>query len=90
MKNPEVEGFVLLVLKNAIKMYVNHGIKANRTYTPKNMLLKAGEITGKSYKRGELPVALADLQSKYDEILAAQQKEVDHQVDFQYHHIGRD
>lgn len=86
----EVNTFVLVILKAAIKLYVNTGMKANRAYTPSNMLAKAGEFTGKIYKRGQLPIALADLQAKYDEILAARQKEVDHQVDFQYHRIGHD
>lgn len=67
----EVNTFVLVTLKAAIKMYVNTGMKANRAYTPTNMLAKAGELTGKTYKRGQLPTALADLQTKYDEILAA-------------------
>lgn len=86
----EVNVFVLVALKVAIKLYMDTGMKANRAYTPTRMLVKAGEFTGKIYKRGQLPIALADLQAKYDEILAAQQKEIDHQVDFQYHRIGRD
>ena len=86
----EVNTFVLVILKSAIKLYINTGMKANRAYTPTNMLAKAGEFTGKTYKRGQLPIAHDDLQAKYDEILATRQKEVDHQVDFQYHRIGRD
>lgn len=86
----EINTFVLVTLKSAIKMYVNHGIKANRAYTPTAMLAKAGELLGKEYKRGQLPQALTDLQARYDEIVAARQAAVDHEVDFQYHRIGRD
>lgn len=64
----EINMFVLITLKSAIKLYIKTGMKANRAYTPTNMLRKAGEILGKTYKRGELPLALADLQAKYDEV----------------------
>jgi hypothetical protein len=65
----EVNTFVLVVLKNAIKLYVNTGMKANRAYTPANMLAKAGEFTGKTYKRGQLQIAHDDLQLLYQDIL---------------------
>lgn len=65
----EVNTYVLVVLKAAIKLYINTGMKANRAYTPKNMLVKAAEFTGKKYKRGQLQLAFDDLQSKYEEIL---------------------
>lgn len=58
----QVNRYVAVVLKSAIKLYINTGMKANRAYTPKNMLAKAGEFTGKTYKRGQLSVALADLE----------------------------
>ena len=67
----EINTFVLVTLKAAIKLYVRTGMKANRAYTPTNMLAKAGEILGKKYKRGQLPQALEDLQARYDEIVAA-------------------
>jgi len=69
----EINVFVLITLKSAIKLYVKTGVKANRAYTPTNMLAKAGEILGKTYKRGQLPLALVDLQAKYDAILADNQ-----------------
>ncbi len=65
----EVNTFVLVVIKNAIKLYVNTGMKANRDYTPTNMLKKAGEFTGKVYRRGQLQLALDDLTKMYDDIL---------------------
>jgi hypothetical protein len=65
----EVNTFVLIALKNAIKLYVNTGMKANRAYTPANMLAKASEFTGKTYKRGQLQIAYDDLQAIYEDIL---------------------
>lgn len=65
----EVNTFALIVLKRAIKLYIQTGMKANRAYTPKNMLAKAGELLGKTYKRGQLQQAHDDLQAKFDEIL---------------------
>lgn len=65
----EVNTFVLVALKGAIKLYVATGMKANRAYTPTNMLRKAGELTGKTYKRGQLEQAGDDLQALYEDIL---------------------
>ncbi len=65
----EVNSYVLVVLKNAIKLYLRTGMKANRAYTPTNMLAKAGEFTGKTYKRGQLQQAFDDLEAKYQEIV---------------------
>ena len=70
----EVNTFVLVVLKNAIKLYLGTGMKANRSYTPANMLAKASEFTGKTYKRGQLEVAYNDLQTMYEEILKERNK----------------
>jgi hypothetical protein len=57
----QIDRYTAIVLKTAIKMYVECGIQANKLYTPKNMLRKAGEITGKTYKRGQLAIAHTDL-----------------------------
>lgn len=62
-----VNTYVAVVLKSAIKLYAKTGIKANRAYTPTNMLAKAGEITGKKFKRGQFDAAVEAL----DEWLAA-------------------
>ena len=42
-----------LVIAKALKLYANTGIKANRAYTPTNMLNVATEITGRKFKRGQ-------------------------------------
>jgi hypothetical protein len=70
----EVDSFVLVAIKGAIKFYLKTGFTVNRSYTPTNMLRKAGEITGKKYKRGQLQIALDDLQQMFDEIVSGGQK----------------
>jgi hypothetical protein len=52
-----------IIMKAAIKMHLEHGIQANRAYTPANMLRAAGSITGKTYNRGQLKQAFIDLGS---------------------------
>lgn len=65
---PEQVGtYVMVVLKSAISLYLKTGMKANSAYTPTNMLRKAGEITGKTYKRGQLQMAYDDLAKKLEE-----------------------
>lgn len=49
------------VLRSAIKLYLKTGMRANRMYTPTNMLFAAGTYTGKTYKRGQLQQAFDDL-----------------------------
>jgi hypothetical protein len=49
--------FQAIAVKGAIKLYINTGMKANRAYTPTNMLATAGRITGKTFKRGQLQAA---------------------------------
>lgn len=66
---PEQVGtYVMVVLKSAISLYLKTGMKANRDYTPTNMLRKAGEITGKTYKRGQLQLAYDDLTKKLEDL----------------------
>lgn len=55
------ERFRYGVLLIAIKMYLKTGMKYTRTYTPKNMMLVVGQLTGKTYKRTELRQAGQDL-----------------------------
>lgn len=64
----QVNTFVMITLKSAIKLYIQTGMKANRAYTPMNMLAKAGELLGKTYKRGQLQQAHDDLAAKLEEI----------------------
>jgi hypothetical protein len=55
MSNPQV--FQCLTLAAAIELYANTGIKANRSYTPTNMLRTAANLTGKTFKRGQFKAA---------------------------------
>jgi hypothetical protein len=57
----QVSTYVVIVIKNAIDLYLKTGMKANRAYTPTNMLRTAGYYTGKQYKRGQLKQARDDL-----------------------------
>lgn len=38
------------VVASALRLYARTGIKANRAYTPKNMIATAAKITGKQFK----------------------------------------
>lgn len=62
-----VSTFQAIVIKNAIKLYRATGMKANRLYTPANMLATAGAIVGKKYKRGQLEQAQTDLEAWLEE-----------------------
>jgi hypothetical protein len=60
--NPKaINAYVALVLASAIDLYVKTGMKANRAYTPTNMLKTASRLTGRQYKRNQLRQAAADL-----------------------------
>jgi hypothetical protein len=63
--------FAAAALRSAINLYVKTGLKANRAYTPSNMLAAASRITGKPYKRGGLKRASADLDLWIDAMKAA-------------------
>lgn len=58
----EISMFQALAIKGALKLYVNTGIKANRAYTPSNMLAMVTKITGKKFKRGQNAQALKELE----------------------------
>ncbi len=49
------------VIASALRLYAQTGMKANRAYTPSNMLAAATQITGKTYKRGHYLRAAFDL-----------------------------
>lgn len=51
-----------VVLKGALKMWVNHKIKPSRAWTPARMLAKATEITGVKFKRGQYLKAIEALE----------------------------
>lgn len=67
-----VNVFALIALKGAIKMYAKHKIKANRMYTPTNMLAAAEKATGKKYKRGAWDQMMQDL----DKVIATARSQV--------------
>lgn len=61
-----VQTYQAIALRQGLKLYAACGIKPNRTWTPTNMLRAAGQITGKSYKRGEYLRAAEDLATWID------------------------
>ena len=52
-----VEVFRARTIASALRLYAKTGIKANRAYTPTNMLTAASQITGKTFKRGQFEQA---------------------------------
>ena len=57
-----VSVYVAITLKHGINLYMKTGMKPNRAWTPSAMLAKAGEITGKTFKRGQYQQAIDALQ----------------------------
>lgn len=55
-----------LAVASALRTYAKTGMKVNSAYTPKNMLATASKITGKTYERGDLEKAAADLKAWAD------------------------
>ena len=51
-----------IAIKSGLKLYADTGMKPNRAWTPTAMLATAGNITGKTYKRGQFREAIADLE----------------------------
>lgn len=56
-----VELYRAMSLRSAIDLYASSKLKMTRQLTPSLMLQLAGEITGKSYKRGQYSQASDDL-----------------------------
>ncbi len=48
-----VEVFRARTIASALRLYAKTGMKANRAYTPSNMLAAATQITGQKFKRGQ-------------------------------------
>lgn len=57
-----VSMYVAITLKHGLKMYAATGIKPNRLWTPKAMMTKAAEITGKKFKARDYMAASAALE----------------------------
>lgn len=62
----QINMFVVITLKSAIKLYWKTGMRANRAYTPTRMKAKAEELTGKKFKRGDWSAMVDALQEKID------------------------
>lgn len=58
-----VRVFAATALKVALKHYRPGGMLVNRAYTPSQMLLTAGNYTGKHYSRGQYQQAATDLEA---------------------------
>jgi len=56
-----IDTFRAFVIASALRLYAKTGMKANRAYTPSNMLAAASAMTGKKYKRGQYEQAANDL-----------------------------
>lgn len=60
----EVNRFAMIAVKNAIKLYKNTGMKANRAYTPTNMRAFVEKNTGKKFKARDWDGMIAALEEK--------------------------
>lgn len=49
--------FQAFVIASALELYAKTGMKANRSYTPTNMIKAANAITGHVYRRGQYMAA---------------------------------
>lgn len=58
-----VEVFRAAAICSALYLYAEHGIKANRAYTPKAMMAAAAQITGKKFKARDYKGAHAALKA---------------------------
>lgn len=59
--------FQIVVIKGAIKLYKNTGMKANRAYTPTNMRRTAENLTGKKFKARDWDGMIAALEALLEE-----------------------
>jgi len=57
-----IKSFRMLVIRNALRAYVKHGMRVNRGYTPARMVKAASEFTGKTYTARQTAIALADME----------------------------
>jgi len=53
-------------LTSGLSLYAKTGMRPNRAWTPSAMLKAAGGITGRTYRRGEYTLAVADLTAWLD------------------------
>ncbi len=57
----DIDRFRAIVLRSALKLYRDTGIRANRAYTPTAMLATTGQLTGRTFKRGQYSEAIEAL-----------------------------
>jgi hypothetical protein len=48
-----IEMYRMTVIRTALKLYMNTGMKANTMYTPSNMLAAISKKSGKQYKKSK-------------------------------------
>ena len=48
-----IELYRMTVIRTALKLYMNTGMKANTMYTPGNMLAAISKKSGKTYKKSK-------------------------------------
>lgn len=48
-----IEMYRMTVIRTALKLYMNTGMKANSMYTPSNMLQAISKKSGKKYKKSK-------------------------------------
>jgi hypothetical protein len=58
-----VDTYRAIAIKHGLKLYADTGMKPNRFWTPMAMLKAAGDITGKTFKRGQYAQAIYSLEA---------------------------
>ena len=63
----QIEAFRIRVIQSAMKLYLDHGIRASRMATPQNLRDLTSKLTGKVYARSRkgLEQAQTDLLTLY-------------------------
>ena len=58
--------YQIIILKHALKIYKDTGMKVNEAYTPTAMLRTAEKLTGKTFKRRQYQEAINALEEMID------------------------
>ena len=63
----QIEAFRIRVIQSAMKLYLDHGIRASQMATPQNLRELTSKLTGKAYARSRkgLEQAQTDLLTLY-------------------------
>lgn len=70
--NVPTDIYQALVISNALKLYAQTGLRANRSYTPRNMMKAAHAITGLTFKARDYMGASEALKVHADKLKEAQ------------------